>query len=301
MVEPKVLVVGNTEVGATIASKLLHLGIGVFFVGRKNRLNTTYNVETSGSVLATLKLCTLSDVPFSAVSMAFFCDRATDLRGVVERYMPYLQKPIPVVAFCPMSLVDPLRLLVTRSGHLKWRVGYVTFDTALISDVIYKCQRPGYAAWGPMQKGGGPELSAIEMQLHQLDSFFHPQTSVLQELRRRWLVDLVVGSLGFVTEEPRVVRLLDDLARLKPIAFEGYRLGEELFGRWDHSFDQMYSQLVSYLSSDPVRENPWVRHHRSKKKSDNHFYAKLAKGRQNFDLLSALSDEIESREQSAKQ
>lgn len=292
------MVMGDSDIGVTLAGYLQFLAKPFQLIGRKYGLTPNYSFESFHST-AKLTIKPLSHSNLSLVGCAIFCVKTYDLLGAIERHISYLTKEIPIIVVCPASFVDSIGNLSRKYSDYFWRVGYVSFDTMHSTNGVFKQIIPGQLLWGnlPNVKVNHSEITPIEKELlHPENKFFSWHKKIINEIRRKWLFDLVINSLCCALDLPKLIHLLDDVKHLQSITEQGYQLGIELWGPWEQSFDKMFTDLISFISLHSQKDNTMLRSLKIGERTENSYYAKLAVGRRNMDKLVSLSEKIEQKE-----
>ncbi len=298
------MVVGHSDRGITVASRIRQLGHAVTLVGRKIGAATSSTFE-GWSQYHTFKVRALSDVNVSSMDCVIFCVKAFDLKGAVERYISYIPKNTPIIIICKGAIHTAVTGLLRKYPDYVWRVGYYNFETLRLKEAIFRLERNGSIVFGnaQQQKSLQKPLTAAEQTLVAADSnFFVWQTPIQSELARRWFVELVVHSLSAAYGQTKIVKLLDDLKTLRSVAQEAYVLGAEVWAApYALTFDKMFEMLVTQISNSGQSENYMARALRLGERTENGFYAKLAVGHRNMEGLQKLYEIIDQKEKEMRE
>lgn len=294
------LVLGHGEVGVTIACRLQSRGFPSVFLGRKIVDDSdSARLQAWGRTI-TIKIHALSRVNLSSVIATFVALPAYDLTGALDRYMAYIPKSIPMIIMVNGYAEDQVAAASQKYPDRVWRLGYHAFDTLHISESIYSLPLATRGIFiGPFvpTERNRVSTSAAEQNLLEKDpQFFKYSDLVLYETRRRWLYELVINSISAADDLPTIGALLNDSAKLKTVAEEGYGLGFELFGHWDRHFDKLFQDLISYISCKATIESQMHRQLRLGERTENAFYAKLAIEKRGYKTLMQLCETIDKKE-----
>lgn len=294
------MVVGTTPHGVTIMGRLLHLGIPAIFVGRRKApAITQFRFEGWGRA-GSFRVYPLSDIDASLVNLLIFAVHPFDLEGCFSRYLPYIPAGVPVIPVSPGATENVIRAGAKKFPQFLWRFGACLFDSRHISSGIFELVTRGKMVWGPlatMRSNDPPWVSGIETTILQADrgQFFATENVILPLLHRKWLFEVVTGSLAVVRNLANYRMLLDDLNELRSVFNEAFDLGAEMWGNWDASREQVFSDMLSAISRLGPVEPSMVRTMREGDRSLNSFLARVATQFRGFDRLVALSREIDSR------
>jgi len=297
--EVRCLVVGNGAVGTAIASRLQILDFRCQFVGRKGPVYIKSRFEGWGQITY-LKIKPLSEEDLSRVNLAFITVKAYDLGGALERYLPYLPKGIPVIPLSNGAVESVVAKIAKKFPYYLWRIGICNFGVSHVSDGIY-CLKSGKGGvyWGPLRalerkKQQNFEITDTEKKILSADSgqFLNWNEDILPVTRRKWLFNVVINSLAASKGLEKNGLLLNDMNQLKETFDEAYRLGVEMWGGWQNSYDKLLEEMVCLISATSENENSMVRDLRLSRRTENDYLAGLSEGRRNYEILNTLSREI---------
>jgi ketopantoate reductase len=288
------LVMGEGEVGATIAYSLQNLKKPHQWTGRTSHNASDFRFE---GMTSQSNLCVrpITKTVFSSVGCMIFAVKAFDLVGAIDRYLPYLKKHIPIIVIAPGIFGDLLERLNRKHPEYIWRLGYPLFHTVTKSQGVFTQETRGPLVWGGLGKNFPPP-SGIESELLKDRNSFLWDPTILFNIRKKWLFDLVMNSLCAGEDLNRLVLLLNDVKSLRQTFEEGYRLSSELWGHFDQTAESLFYDLVSFITSHGQKENPMYRSIRLGESTENMFYAKMALDRRHMEKLASLAHKIELKE-----
>ena len=293
------LIIGNGAIGTAITCRLQMLGFRTSFIGRRGPIYVKSRFEGWGKTTY-LEVEPLSQTDVSKVDIAFVTLKAYDLHGALMRYISYIPLGVPIVILSNGAVEGVLAQVSTQHSDYIWRIGVCTFGVSKISSDIYQLKSSsGSASWGaaPGQKRSECEMTPIERSIIQKEpqDFFQWDDNIIDKVRLKWLSNVVINSLCAANELPKNGLLLQDMNTLTATFNEAYRLGQELWGGWNHTSDNIFKELVGLISSTSENENSMARDVRLGQRTENEYLAKLCENKRGYQILPKLSKSIESK------
>ena len=291
------LVVGATPYGVTLAARLRLLGEETMLVGRRLKPAIELLRFEGWNQLITLNIKPLTAVDVSHVKIAFFTVRPYDLEGCFDRYLPYLPKGIPIVAVCRGAIEGTIERGRKKFPSFAWRIGCCQFQTVHHGLGIHELKsNQNRFFWGPLNPHDQDHQN-VEQDLAAKDQqgFFSLYQPMRPMVRKTWLFDVVINTICAFHEYAKIEDLFKDTRELHDVFQEAYKLGKELWGAWEQTPEQLFSDLVNTISVNGQLEAPMNLDLKRGARTLNDYFAYIAHGHRGFDRLCQLSEEIKNK------
>lgn len=298
-----VAVIGNTPIGITLASRFMLNGVRATLVGRKNPLSMMNRLEAWHQNFC-LEVNTLSKTDWARFEAVFFCLRSYDLFGALDRYLPYLNKGIPIVCLAPGALVRKLHETEKIYPHFRWRIAVSTWKPIHVSSGYYRLEdRPeDRFYWGPAhglsetQINSKDAISDIERNLLKLDSQKSIQWAPdIKSLHHRlWVFHTVIQGLCTQLQYAMPQELLNHLTELKDVFLEAFDLSQDLWGVWTKETPgALFGDLVAYIALQPMRASVMQEDLLHLGRTESQVFAGMSLTRRTYPKLKKIHEDIQ--------
>lgn len=287
------LVFGNGALGSGLASDLLRCGWQVAMVGRQGLVLADFELRDEAGVVR----CHTKKHSATAVAecrLAILAVRAGDFLAASSMAVELLNdngsgenewRERPVIVALGNGLTgEEVRRRQKEFPDILWRVGMSTLGVTEISPRQFvKNNRNPRTVWGALD----PTLRITGVEVQALADFSGGvwQPDAVSAVQQKWLFSTALNSLCGVYRLPCNGLALEYREVLWRLFNEAFRLGEQRFGVWSKTSEELWQDLERLVVATASNENSMARDVRLGRETETDYLAGLAVGEYDFPLL----------------
>ncbi|MCX6110839.1 MAG: hypothetical protein NTZ90_14690 [Proteobacteria bacterium] len=279
------LMIGNGAIGVALYGRLVRLGLTVGFVGRQGPMS--YRARFAGAPPVDAPRL---DLGSPRLVLAVVAVKAFDLEAALT-WTAHLQSGTIVWPVSNGAVAALVEAAAAKRPDLHWRLGYCTFGVTALGPASYQAgSQGGELGIGPLNGVDGP--LPVEQDWFDREALFRWHPRILWMHRRKWLFNTVINTLAATQRRAHNGELLGDLPMLAAVFSEALRLGQQLWGPWPLSRDELYAALLQLIEATADNENSMARDMRLARPTESSFLAGLATDERAYPLLTSLHRQI---------